>query len=88
MALHKAEKAEIIKKIRAERRYRFPRVQVAAHHAHQPVDRPLRKPQAGSPFPPWIAQARRPTSRRLLKYLKTTDEARYKRLIKALGLRH
>ena len=26
--------------------------------------------------------------RRLLKYLKTTDEARYQELIKALGLRH
>ena len=89
MALHKAEKAEIIKKFaQKDGDTGSPEVQVAlitkrinqltGHFASHKQDHHSRRGLLKL-----VGQRRR-----LLKYLKTTDEARYQELIKALGLRH
>ncbi|MEC7240060.1 MAG: 30S ribosomal protein S15 [Myxococcota bacterium] len=89
MALHKSEKAEIIKKFaQKEGDTGSPEVQVAlittrinqltGHFASHKQDHHSRRGLLK-------LVGRR---RRLLKYLKNNDEARYLALIKELGLRH
>ncbi len=89
MALHKSEKAEIIKKFaQKDGDTGSPEVQVAlittrinqltGHFANHKQDHHSRRGLLK-------LVGRR---RRLLKYLKSNDEARYLALIKELGLRH